>query len=164
MPIFSPDGFCSSTISKIRTRNSVCEKKFHVHIYLKLKVKTVIHFSGKLSTGIDNAINFDLVKSIMKNILIKHKGKIEGGLSSNNTIYQQEVFYGVFMEGDLTQPAFTCLKANMEIPDSCVKYVRFVSILMYSKEEWVLILLGAQHKSVLTASPAYASRLSFRFL
>ena len=61
--------FYSSTISKIRTGNSIFEKKFHIlpkaqskqdiatDIYLK---EGVIDFSGQLTTGINLVINVDL--------------------------------------------------------------------------------------------------------
>ena len=66
--------------------------------YLKFKVNkiynryiprrrnnTIIHFSGKLSTGINPANNFDLIKMYNeKYIYLKCNGKIEGGLSPKN--------------------------------------------------------------------------------
>ena len=43
----------------------------------------ILHFSGKLSTGTDPAINFDLIKWITKYIYIylNYNGKMEGGRS-----------------------------------------------------------------------------------
>ena len=59
-----------------------------------------MHFPGKLSTGIDPAINLiDLVNLLKKYVYVKYNEKMDGGLSWKDTIYQQDVSYGIF-KGD----------------------------------------------------------------
>ena len=56
----------------------------------------IIHFSSKLSTGIDLAITFDEMRCITKNIYPNYNGKMERGIFYKKLKYISKMYFIVY--------------------------------------------------------------------
>ena len=56
----------------------------------------IVHFSSKLSTGIDLAISFDEIRCITKNIYPKYNGKMVSGIFYKKLKYISKMYFIVY--------------------------------------------------------------------
>ena len=56
----------------------------------------IVHFSSKLSTGIDLTITFDEIRCITKNIYPKYNGKMVSGIFYKKLKYISKMYFIVY--------------------------------------------------------------------